>query len=297
MKSMNLFDDFNFANGYNEQWCPYGRPLQSDLIEEQKKHLTDTHISFGDDTLKFIYTSYIADLEDAINEKYNNLRLEDWEVAICNEVFYTTKIEGAHTTLARTFEIHNGADIDKDDNDESERMVLNGFKATKYLNLIQHKVLSKEEIRKVWEITTDGVCHNERIKGDFWRNGAVVVGSHSGVDFKKLNECMESFIQFADSSLLERHQLVKAALLHYAFEFIHPFCDGNGRVGRMLMINHLIMNGYEKMKAISVTKEIDKNRREYYYSFILAENDYNDCTPFVQFILECIYNALDSAEQ
>lgn len=52
MKSMNFFDDFNFANGYNEQWCPYSRPLQSDLIEEQKKHLTDTHISFGDDTLK-----------------------------------------------------------------------------------------------------------------------------------------------------------------------------------------------------------------------------------------------------
>lgn len=113
------------------QWRSYDSPLHPELVERQKKSLIDTGIKIGqDETLKFIYLSDIADYEDIINETYNKIRVSDYKTSVCNEIFYTMKIEGAKTTLARTYEIHNGSPV-KNDNKESEQMVLNGFKATK----------------------------------------------------------------------------------------------------------------------------------------------------------------------
>lgn len=287
-RRMQDMDYFNFDNEYREQWVSYGSVLHTDLIREQIKCLRGVGIELGTQELKFIYTSDLAALEEKIEEAYQELRIDDWETAVCNEVFFTNKIEGANTTLARTCAVHQGAKIEN----SSERMVLNGFRATRYLNLLQRSVLSKRELRQLWGIVTDGVCQNEQIAGELWRNGSVRIGAHWGVKPELLDSSMTSLLKFSASSVLKEHQWIKAALIHYAFEFIHPFCDGNGRVGRLLMMNHLIMNGYERLKAVSVTKEIDACRAGYDYAFFQSENEQSDCTPFIQFCLEMFYNAI-----
>ena len=62
----------------------------------------------------------------------------------------------------------------------------------------------------------------------------------------------------------------------------------------MLMNNYLINNGYENMKAVSVTKEIDHTRKQYDVAFVSSENRYADCTPFLLYGLEVIYAAIAS---
>ena len=106
----------------------------------------------------------------------------DSETVICDEIFYTTKIEGSHTTRKRTQEIHDGSKLDYADY-TSEKMVQNAFQATKYLNILGNKV-NQNNIWKIWNILTEDVCDNEEIKGELYRTGEVqinnVYGSHAG---------------------------------------------------------------------------------------------------------------------
>lgn len=293
LNAFSVLKDLTFDDEVDLQWRNYDSPLHLELIEEQKKRLIDTGIKIGQNkTLQFIYLSDIADYEDIINEVYNKVRVSDYEVSVCNEVFYTMKIEGAKTTLARTYEIHNGSLIQKCD-EESEQMVLNGFRATRYLNLVTGNI-TKEKIIKLWEILVDGVCHNSHVQGSTWRNGDIWVGEHKGVEPEMIDECIDSLVSFCNSRIFSSHPLLKALILHYAFEYIHPFCDGNGRTGRMLMNNYLINNGYEKMKAVSITKEIDRTRKQYDVAFVSSENRYSDCTPFLLYGLEVVYAAIVS---
>jgi Fic family protein len=77
--------------------------------------------------------------------------------------------------------------------------------------------------------------------------------------------------------------LIKAALSHITFEKIHPFLDGNGRVGRLLYQILLSKGGYHFNWLLSLEEEIN-NKKEEYYVYL----DKNDATSFIEFSLEII---------
>jgi len=79
---------------------------------------------------------------------------------------------------------------------------------------------------------------------------------------------------------------VKAALTHFAFEKIHPFLDGNGRVGRLLSLFVLKNSGFGFRGLVTLEEYLDKNRQSY-YDFLLANR--KDITDFVDFFLEALY--------
>lgn len=231
----------------------------------------------------FIPTVIMREFEESIIKNYALLRVEDNETQICSEVYFTSKIEGANTTIKRTYQIHNGALIDES-NAFSEYMIKGAFEATKMLNVRGNRI-DKYFLRKVWESLTDGCCDNYDLRGSLYRSGLVGVGKHNGLNAPYIEEAMDIWIDYYNSDLLDNHPFIKAALLHYAFEFIHPYCDGNGRMGRLLMNNYLISRGYDKIKAISFSKTIDESRLDYDSAFEQSENVYNDCTPFIQYML------------
>ena len=81
--------------------------------------------------------------------------------------------------------------------------------------------------------------------------------------------------------------------MHYTFEHIHPFCDGNGRMGRLLMNNFLISKGFEKVKAVSFSRSIEKERSDYDIAFALSDNVYSDCTYFIEYMLIKMLDAFE----
>lgn len=85
--------------------------------------------------------------------------------------------------------------------------------------------------------------------------------------------------------------LIQVALSHFVFEKIHPFLDGNGRVGRVLI--HLLMKkyGYDTLGMLSFEEYIDKNRQDYYD---LLGSDSSDISGFVEFLLESFVYGLQS---
>lgn len=286
-------------------WMSYSPYHDPEQLKLQRENILRLPIENSYGRIGFILSKNIDNLEKYLENISKQIKIEDTETVLDTEVYYTSKIEGARTTKKRTFEIHNGAPINNDD--FSECMIKGNFEAVKLLNLYGN-IISEDIICKVWNTLTDGCRDNERlgceipnrrlskssiysnedIQGNLYRNDEVGV---YGSDFKaikadNIKSCMDELIDFYNGNILNDRPFIKAAILHFTFETIHPFCDGNGRLGRLLMNNYLINQGIDSCRAVSFSEQIDKNRGLYDGAFTRAENELSDCTPFVEYMLE-----------
>lgn len=274
-------------------WASYEPYSDIVQLDEQKNNLISTGLYNGLGEIKFIYTKQIKQFHDYLINTSNNIRIEDTETRLEDEIYYTSKIEGAKTTRVRTTELHNGSPIKKD-NEFSERMVKNGFDAVKLLNLYGNN-LNTDILRHVWLVLTEGCRENTEIMGEIYRNNTVYAGNFEAADWKDLPKLMNLWIDMYNSPTFDSMPFIKASLLHYAFETIHPFCDGNGRLGRLLINNYLISRSIDTAKAVSISMEIDKKRIFYDASFTQSENKMNDCTPAISFLMESMSAAYNTA--
>lgn len=98
---------------------------------------------------------------------------------------------------------------------------------------------------------------------------------------------LESYINSIDEDLDE---LIKVAIIHAQFETIHPFLDGNGRVGRLLIILYLYDKGLINHKVFNISEEIEKNKLKYYAYLDETRKDNPNWIGWVNFFLDCIIN-------
>jgi len=107
---------------------------------------------------------------------------------------------------------------------------------------------------------------------------------------------MDLFIQWFNSSLGKQDGLVRAALAHLWFETIHPFEDGNGRIGRALVEMALAQDLQTEQRLWSLSQQIWHERSAYYEQLQSATSSANmDVTPWVQWFVACIHKAADSS--
>lgn len=103
-------------------------------------------------------------------------------------------------------------------------------------------------------------------------------------DIPKLMSNWEKFINQND----EIDPLIKASIGHYQFEAIHPFEDGNGRTGRILMVLYLVSMGILAWPILYISGYINKNRSDYYglLNNITKDNNWEE---FIMFMIEGFY--------
>ena len=99
---------------------------------------------------------------------------------------------------------------------------------------------------------------------------------------------LENFIHAKD----ETDPLIKMAIIHYQFEAIHPFSDGNGRTGRIINILYLVLCGLLELPVLYISKAIIQNKQEY-YSLLRQVTENETWEPWILFMLETIQNTAE----
>ena len=141
-------------------------------------------------------------------------------------------------------------------------------------------------------------AHKLMMNGLVSENGRFRSGGVGGFDGEVLShmappvEFVPEHIQnlFAWYQKSELHPLIKSAIFHYEFEFIHPFADGNGRMGRMW--HSLLLGKWKEMFFWLPIEELIQSRQTEYYDALGAADKQADSAGFVELMLEIIRDSL-----
>jgi len=142
-----------------------------------------------------------------------------------------------------------------------------------------HKILTEHLIKDAGKFRTGdvGVYENKKVV-------------HVGARPQFINDLMSDLFTWAKVS--ELNPLIKACVLHYEIETIHPFSDGNGRIGRLWQ--SVILYNYNKLFELIPIETLVYENQQRYYEAIETSRKNNSSTAFIEFMLEMVSKTIDS---
>jgi Fic family protein len=153
----------------------------------------------------------------------------------------------------------------------------------------QKQVLSINTILEIQEVLEENNAGLRKVPGTSLKNqktGEIIFEPPQDAnEIKLLMENLEVFIN--DETLVDIDPLVKMAIIHFQFESIHPFYDGNGRTGRIINILYLVLTELLEMPILYLSRYIIKNKSDY-YRLLQDIRDTNNWEPWVLFMLEAV---------
>ena len=104
-------------------------------------------------------------------------------------------------------------------------------------------------------------------------------------------ELMQNLFKWLSAT--DEHPLISSSVFHYEFEFIHPFSDGNGRVGRLWQ--SVMLYSWKNAFIAIPTESIVRDYQERYYEALEVSSSVGESTPFIEFMLEVILKSIQSS--
>lgn len=206
-----------------------------------------------------------------------------------------SKIKSIHSSLAiennslsldEVYSLSNGKKVIGDKNDIIA--VENAFDVYKKIDFFNPNNI--EDLLKAHKIMMNNLKDDA---GKFRNHGEAVINSenkilHLAPEHQYIEEFLNTLFEYLKSS--STPILIKSCVFHYEFEYIHPFSDGNGRMGRFWQT--LILSKWKPIFEFVPIESIIKNHQEDYYKAIINSNEKGNTTEFIEFILSCINEAL-----
>lgn len=213
------------------------------------------------------------------------------------EALMSSQIEGTQTTLEDVLDPNISENANRDVSD-----VINYIKATEYsIERLNTLPLCNRLIKEAHAVLMQNVRGQDKNPGEFRHSQNWIGGQGSTLKNARyippnvldMQECISDLEKYinADDTL---DNLIRAALIHYQFETIHPFLDGNGRVGRLLITLFLMEKKVLSSPALYISYFLKKNRVEYYdrMTEVRTKGNYEQ---WIKFFLRAVAESAEDA--
>ena len=219
------------------------------------------------------------------------------------EAHHTTHIEGTQLTLDQSKQILAGQSIENT-NKEDVTELLNYQKAFEMVShcLDSGETITEILIREIHKQLVLGVRGNSAAPGEYRKIQNYVVNQKTGKPVYTPPPAYEVPIMMAEliQWINTEHQInpiLIAGIAQFQFVHIHPFLDGNGRVGRLLSTLCLYQKGYDFKRLFTISEYYDQNRAEYYQAIQSVRDNNMDMTDWLLYFTEGLSFQMQSVHQ
>jgi Fic family protein len=229
----------------------------------------------------------------------------DWLLysAIRKEALLTSQIEGTQATLTDLFNVEAGFNVSNVDDVEEVTNYLSAFRwVQNQLRDPNGLPISVRLLCGAHRLLLDGVRGAGKQPGELRRSQNWIGGTRPGNAVfvppppEHVSELLSNLEQFTHDSATDLPAIVKVALIHAQFETIHPYLDGNGRIGRLLIAALFEHWGLLPEPLMYLSGYLKQHQSEYYrrLSAIRTEGDWQS---WVNFFLDGVVSAAQDAER
>ncbi len=213
---------------------------------------------------------------------------------MAQEAVLSSKIEGTQATLGEVLGFEAAEETATGSKRDDIQEVLNYRRAMRSaMELLKSLPLSQRLIRNTHEVLLDGVRGTNKTPGEYRRvqNWIGPAGTQlEGARFvpptpEQVPDLMSEWERYVHGNAPDK--LLQLAILHAEFEAIHPFLDGNGRIGRLLVPLFLMTKGLLSSPSFYVSGYLEARREEYYDRLLAVSRD-DDWTGWCEFFLRAL---------
>ena len=219
---------------------------------------------------------------------------------VVKEATVSSRIEGTHTNMEEAL-LKEDEIVPEKRNDWRE--VNNYIQAmNQSIEQLETLPLSSRMLKNAHKTLLSGVRGEHKLPGEF-RSSQNWIGGASLIDaafippiWQEVDPLMGDLENFLHSDKTGLTHVLKIALAHYQFETIHPFLDGNGRIGRLMITLYFIQAGIMNKPVLYLSDFFDRNRNLYYENLTLVRTK-NDLKTWMRFFILGVIETCDKAVQ
>ncbi len=207
---------------------------------------------------------------------------------VLKEATQSSKIEGTQTNMEEA--LLDKEDISQEKRNDWEEVHNYILAMQKAIEMLDKIPFSSRLIKQTHKILLQGVRGEHKLPGQF-RTSQNWIGGASLDDavfippiHNSIGELMGDLEKFAHNEELFFPDLLKIGIIHYQFETIHPFLDGNGRVGRLLITLYLVNKEILKKPILYLSDFFERNKT-LYYDNLMRTRTHNDIKQWLKFFL------------
>ncbi len=206
---------------------------------------------------------------------------------ITKEATTSSRIEGTQTSIEEALVKKGDLDPEKRNDWQEVHNYIQAINTA--VKQLRHLPLSNRLLRETHAVLLQGVRGTHKQPGEFrtsqnWIGVSLKHAAFVPPHHQQVPALMGDLEKFIHNDQIHVPHLLKIALIHYQFETIHPFLDGNGRLGRLIIVLYLVSFGLLHKPALYLSDFFERHRGEY-YEHLMAVRTTHKLEPWVRFFL------------